>query len=158
MFFGININNINNINKFWVIIFKSQSHIGQASTISVSDWVSFWQGKTMIKLGSNRNTIGRKKRGGQYILYIIWWYPAPDFTLFSREKKSRIGIAFTFPKSEKWKIKFLHSFSRSESEIEMARDREREVKMKKISRHENLTGDWTKLFWKETRLFVCLTF
>ena len=38
----------------------------------------------------------------------------------------------------------------------MARDREREVKVKKISRHENLTGEWTKLFRKETILFVCL--
>ena len=73
----------------------------------------------------------------------------------SREKKSEIWIAFTFF-FEKWKIRFLHSFSRSESEIEMARDREREVKVKKISRHENLTGEWTKLFRKETILFVCL--
>ena len=47
-------------------------------------------------------------------------------------------------RSEKWKIKSLHSFSRSESEIETDRDREREVKMKKnsreFSRNENLAG------------------
>ena len=67
MFFRININNTNNINKFWVGIFKSQSHISQDSTISGNDWVSLWWGKTMIKLGS----IGRKKRGVQYIIHKV---------------------------------------------------------------------------------------
>ena len=51
-----------------------------------------------------------------------------------------------FSRSEKWKIKSLHFFSRSESEIETARDREREVKEKKnsreFSRNENLAGLW----------------
>ena len=38
MFLSINIPNINNIKKFWVGIFKSQSHITQVSTTGVSEW------------------------------------------------------------------------------------------------------------------------
>ena len=43
----------------------------------------------------------------------VRFYPGPNFTLFSREKKSEIPIAVTF--FEKWKVK-LRSRTRSENE------------------------------------------
>ena len=63
MFLSINISNSNNLKKFWVGIFTRQGHINQVYKTGVSQWVSYWQGKTKIGLGSD-------KKSSLYVYYI----------------------------------------------------------------------------------------
>ena len=59
----ININNSNNLNKFWVAIFTCQSHNNQV--YSKQEWVreggTYWQAFPMIGLGSDKNVFSKKK-------------------------------------------------------------------------------------------------
>ena len=82
-------------------------------------------------------------------------YPAPDFTLFYREKKSEIQIAFTF--FEKWKVKnkflslFFESWKWNSNGSRSRTWSENKKKSREFSRNENIAGLW---FIYQSRLLI----